>query len=230
MLSCLAGLPPKWGVSPTRFAAAFCQGIALGALVQGIEVVDRAYAGGWWNWLTPFSLLTGLAVVVGYVLLGSTWLILKTLGPVQKKAYLAAKPALWGMLSLIGAVSLWTPFLNPIFMERWFSIPQVFYTAPVPLLVFGTAWFLLRGIKLQRDGHPFVAAIALFVLTYIGLGISFFPYMIPPSVTIWQAAAPDESLSFLLVGSAVLIPLILAYTAYAYWVFRGKVDPSEGYH
>ncbi|OUS14435.1 cytochrome d ubiquinol oxidase subunit II [Rhodospirillales bacterium 47_12_T64] len=211
-------------------AAALCQGIALGALVQGIPIVDRAYAGGWWNWLTPFSLLTGLSVVIGYVLLGSTWLILKTLGPVQDKAYAVAKPALWGMLLLIGAVSLWTPFLNPVFMGRWFSIPQIFYTAPVPILVCGTAWFLLRGLRQRRDWQPFVSALMLFVLAYVGLGISFFPYMVPPSLTIWQAAAPDESLSFLLVGSAILIPLILAYTAYAYWVFRGKVDPSEGYH
>ncbi|WP_085901802.1 cytochrome d ubiquinol oxidase subunit II [Kiloniella majae] len=211
-------------------AAAFCQGIALGALVQGIDVVDRAYAGGWWNWLTPFSLLTGISVVVGYILLGSTWLILKTVGPVQEKAHRYAKPALFGLLGLIGVVSIWTPFLNPEFLARWFTMPQIIYTAPVPLLVLVSALVLLRGLKEKNDVWPFLASLGLFVLTYIGLGISFFPYMVPPSLTIWQAAAPDVSLEFLLIGTAVLVPLILGYTAYAYWVFRGKVDPDEGYH
>ncbi|WP_282606303.1 cytochrome d ubiquinol oxidase subunit II [Pelagibius sp. Alg239-R121] len=210
--------------------AAFCQGIALGALIQGIPVAERGYAGGWWNWLTPFSLLTGVAVVVGYALLGSTWLVMKTTGSVRQKAHRIAGVAGFGTLLLIGGVSLWTPFLDPIFMSRWFAFPQILYVVPVPILVAIAAFVLFRGLQKHNDGQPFFAVQAIFVLSYLGLGISFFPYIVPPAMTIWEAAAPDESLLFLLVGAAVLIPLILAYTAYAYWVFRGKVDPSEGYH
>jgi cytochrome d ubiquinol oxidase subunit II len=210
--------------------AAFSQGVALGALIQGIPVVERAYAGGWWNWLTPFSLLTGAAVVVGYALLGATWLVMKTTGSVRDRAHGIAWITATGTLLLIGAVSLWTPFLNPIFMERWFDFPQILYVGPVPILVAVAAFLLYRGLSRHHDTQPFLAALALFVLSYLGLGISFFPHIVPPDITIWQAAAPDDSLSFLLVGAAVLIPLILAYTTYAYWVFRGKVDPSQGYH
>ncbi len=223
---------PLWDLAFTAgsVTAALCQGIALGALIQGIPVAERAYAGGWWNWLTPFSLLTGVAVVVGYALLGSTWLVMKTTGPVRQRAHDIARIAAGGTLLLIGAVSLWTPFLDPIFMARWFAFPQILYVGPVPILVAAVAFLLFRGLSQHKDGQPFFAALALFVLSYLGLGISFFPYIVPPAMTIWEAAAPDESLLFLLVGAAVLIPLILAYTAYAYWVFRGKVDPSEGYH
>ncbi len=210
--------------------AAFCQGIALGALIQGIPVEDRAYAGGWWHWLSPFSVLTGVSVVIGYTLLGAAWLVMKTNGPVRERAHHFAWITAAGTLVLIGLVSLWTPFLDPIFMARWFVFPQILYVVPVPLLVAAAAFVLFRGLKKDNDVQPFFAAQALFILSYLGLGISFFPYIVPPSVTIWEAAAPDESLLFLLVGAGVLIPLILAYTAYAYWVFRGKVDPSEGYH
>ena len=215
-----------WGSA----VAAFAQGVALGALIQGIPVEGRAYSGGWWDWLTPFSLLTGAALVIGYALLGAGWLIWKTSGPVQDKAFGHARLAAIGTVGLIGAVSLWTPFLDPVFMERWFAFPQNLYVVPVPLLVAGAAWLLWSGIGQRRDRQPFLAALALFVLSYIGLGISFYPHIVPPGITIWQAAAPDSSLAFLLVGAAILIPIILVYTAHAYWVFRGKTDPDAGYH
>jgi cytochrome d ubiquinol oxidase subunit II len=210
--------------------ATFAQGIALGALVQGIPVAGRAYAGGWWDWLSWFSILTGVALVVGYALLGATWLIMKTTGPVQEHAYRFAWGAGLGTLALIGIVSLVTPFLDPIFMARWFAFPAVIYTAPVPLLVATAAFVLFRGLLKRQERTPFFAAMSLFVLSYIGLGISFYPYIVPPSITIWSSAAPDASLEFLLVGAAILIPLILCYTAYAYWVFRGKVSTETGYH
>ena len=219
-----------WAFAGGSTMAAFAQGVALGALVQGIPVADRAYAGGWWDWLTPFSMLTGVALVVGYALLGATWLILKTEGEVQREAYRFAWLAAVGTLVLIGGVSLWTPFLDPAFMARWLAWPQLLYTAPVPLLVAGAAVLLFRGLARHRELTPFLAALALFVLSYIGLGISFYPYIVPVSVTIWEAAAPDNSLGFLLVGAAVLVPLILLYTAYSYWVFRGKVNAAGGYH
>ena len=219
-----------WAFAGGSTMAAFAQGVALGALVQGIPVEGRAYAGGWWDWLTPFSLLTGVALVVGYALLGATWLIYKTEEGVQNEAYRFARVTAVATLALIGAVSLWTPFLSPVFMARWLGWPQVLYTAPVPLLVAATAILLFRGLVRRQELTPFLAAQALFVLSYVGLAISFYPFIVPVSVTIWEAAAPDESLAFLLVGAAVLIPLILLYTAYSYWVFRGKVDPAGGYH
>jgi cytochrome d ubiquinol oxidase subunit II len=219
-----------WAFAGGSMLAAFAQGIALGALVQGIPVSDRAYAGGWWDWLTPFSLLTGVALVIGYALLGATWLVMKTSGELQEHARRFAWIAGLGTLALIGVVSLWTPLMNAQFMARWFSWPAIVYTAPVPILVALAALVLFMGLIRRRDVSPFLAAQALFVLSYIGLGISFYPYIVPPSITIWSAAAPDASLKFLLVGAAILVPLILAYTAWSYWVFRGKVDTSAGYH
>ena len=212
------------------FVAALCQGIALGALVQGIEVDGRAYAGGWFDWLTPFSLLTGFAVVIGYALLGATWLVLKTEGAlqVQMRGF-----AWWfGTLTLIfiGAVSIFTPLQDPIYFERWFNLPGSLWTMIVPLLMLILVWLFFRGLNDYKDLQPFLASLGFFVVSFIGIGISFYPMMVPPSLSIWQAAAPDESLGFTLVGALILLPIILAYTAYAYWVFRGKMDPSEGYH
>ncbi|MFO1147989.1 MAG: cytochrome d ubiquinol oxidase subunit II [Alsobacter sp.] len=219
-----------WAFAGGSTLAAFAQGIALGALVQGIPVQGRAYAGGWWDWLTPFSLLTGLALVFGYALLGATWLVYKAEGRVQDEAYRFAAVTAVATLLAIGTVSLWTPFLSPVFMGRWFATPQIFYTAPVPLLVLIAAVVLFRGLARRQELAPFLAALSLFVLSYVGLGISFYPYIVPTSVTIWEAAAPDNSLGFLLVGASVLVPLILLYTAYSYWVFRGKVNAAGGYH
>jgi cytochrome bd ubiquinol oxidase subunit II len=210
--------------------AAFTQGIALGALVQGIEVQGRTYAGGWWDWLTPFSLLTGVALVVGYTLLGATWLVMKTDGDVARFARRASWITAIATGVLIALVSLATPFLNPVYLARWFAWPTAVFSMIVPALVLACAWLLYRGLKDHRHAQPFIAALLIFVLCYIGILISFYPYIVPPSIDIWQAAAPDSSLAFLLVGALVLIPIIIGYTAYAYWVFRGKVDPDEGYH
>ncbi len=210
--------------------ATFAQGVALGALVQGIAVENRAYAGGHWDWLTPFSILTGAALVVGYAMLGAAWLILKTEGPVRDRARAVSWIAGPATLALIGLVSLITPFLEPAYLDRWFRTPDILLTIWVPVLVAAAAWFYLRGLREERDAWPFLAGLAVFVLSFIGIGISFYPNIVPPSLTIAEAAAPDESLWFLLVGALVLVPLILAYTAYAYWVFRGKIDPAHGYH
>lgn len=210
--------------------ATFAQGMALGGLVQGIPIEGRAYAGGWWDWLSPFSLLTGVALVIGYALLGATWLIMKGDGEVYDKAKIYAKRLGLALLVMIGVVSLWTPMLHEHFAAKWFVWPELIYTAPVPVLVLVCAWLLYSGLKRDHSAQPYLATVGLFVLSYIGLVISFFPYMVPSSVTLWDAAAPDESLHFLLVGSLVLIPIILVYTTYTYWVFRGKVGDSHGYH
>jgi cytochrome d ubiquinol oxidase subunit II len=219
-----------WGFALGSMTAGFMQGIALGALVQGIKVADREYAGGWWDWLTPFSVITGIAVVVGYGLLGATWLNLKTSGELQAKARRLAIFAGVGTLALIGIVSIWTPFLEPIYFERWFQWPTAFFSAFVPLLLAICAFGLWHGLTTDKHLQPFLSALGLFVLSFAGLGLSFYPYIVPGALTIKEAAAPDDSLGFLLVGAVILIPIILAYTGYAYWVFRGKVDPNEGYH
>jgi cytochrome d ubiquinol oxidase subunit II len=210
--------------------AGFTQGVALGALVQGIDIADRQYVGGWWDWLSPFSILTGIAVVVGYALLGACWLNLKTVGEIQEKARKVAMRSGVIMLVLIGAVSLWTPFINPVYFERWFGWPTAFFSAFVPVLIAACAFAMWHGLTTDKHLQPFLAALGVFVLSFVGLGISFYPYIVPGSLTIEEAAAPDSSLLFLLVGAVVLVPTILAYTGYAYWVFRGKMDPDEGYH
>ncbi|MBV1700892.1 MAG: cytochrome d ubiquinol oxidase subunit II [Hyphomicrobiales bacterium] len=212
------------------FVATVAQGLALGTLVQGIKVTGRAYSGGWWDWLTPFSLLTALALLSGYALLGSTWLVMKTEGPLQTRMRRFALRSAFATLALIGVVSIWTPFLNPLFLQRWFAFPAIIYTLPVPILVAACAYWLIKSLIGTREVVPFLAAQGLFILSFVGLGISFYPYMVPTSVTIWDAATPTNSMVFLLAGAAVLVPLVLAYTAYSYWVFRGKVDMSAGYH
>ncbi len=210
--------------------ATLAQGIALGAILQGVHVEGRHYGGGWWDWLTPFSVLTGLALVVGYALLGATWLIMKTEGELRDKAYHLGWYLLFAMLGAIGAVSIATPFLNIQYTQRWLSWPNIVLTAPVPIAVAGVTVLLLRALANKWDYQPFFLSLALFALSYAGLGISMYPYIVPQSITIWQAAAPENSLRFLLIGVAVLIPLILGYTAWAYWVFRSKVRPGSGYH
>ncbi len=216
-----------WGGS---LIATIAQGMAVGALVQGIAVDGRAYGGGNWDWFTPFSMLTALALVVGYALLGATWLILKTEGDTLKRAQKFAKPLGIALIIIIGVVSISTPFLMPEYLDRWFKWPSAIWSIVVPLLLVYATWQLWKGLRDKDERRPFLASVAIFVLSYIGLGVSFFPNLVPPSLTIVDAAAPASSLKFLLVGASVLIPMILAYTAYSYWVFRGKVRPGDGYH
>lgn len=210
--------------------AAFCQGLSLGGLIQGVKIVNRAYAGGWWDWLSGFSVLCGVAVMVGYALLGATWLIWRTEGALQARCRSHARILGLATLGLIGIVSLWTPLLNPVFQTRWFGWPGIALTSPVPILMALLAWRFWRGLTRGEDRAPFFSALGWFALGFAGLGISMFPAIVPPSITIWDAAAPPESQAFLLVGAVVLVPMILAYTGYAYWVFRGKVGAGAGYH
>ena len=209
--------------------AAFAQGVTLGALLQGVTVEGRAYAGGWWEWLSPFSLLPGIRLVLGYALLGSTWLIMKTQGSLQDRAFRFANIAGVATIICVASVSLVTPFLEEAYYQRWFSWPHVLFTAQVPLLVVIAALVYFLALRRRLERLPFLLSLGLFALSMAGLGISIFPDIVPGAVTIHQAAAPDSSLVFMLVGAGVLIPIILAYTGYSYWVFRGKVS-EEGYH
>jgi cytochrome d ubiquinol oxidase subunit II len=210
--------------------AAMAQGVALGAILQGIHVEGRHYAGGWWDWLTPFSVLTGVAVVIGYSLLGATWLVMKTEGELRDEAYRLCWWLLFAMLAAIGAVSLATPFLHIQYTTRWFAWPGMILTAPVPIAVAAVTVLLLRSLANKQDYRPFFLTLALFGLSYAGLGISMYPYIVPQSIDIWQAAAPENSQILMLVGVAIMVPLILGYTGWSYWVFRGKVKPESGYH
>ncbi|MCB2101328.1 MAG: cytochrome d ubiquinol oxidase subunit II [Rhodobacterales bacterium] len=216
------------GFCAGSLAAALGQGLALGTLVQGITVNGRAYGGGWWDWLTPFSLLTAAALAVGYALLGATWLVLKTDGALRDRARVLARRAAVGTLAGMAAVSLLTPVLDPGYLARWLSWPAGLFAVAAPVLVGFCAWALWRGLARGPDGLPFLAALGLFVLCHAGLGIGFNPYIVPFSVTYHAAAAPRSSLAFLLAGAAVLLPVLIAYTGHAYWVFRGKVtDRTE---
>jgi cytochrome d ubiquinol oxidase subunit II len=209
--------------------AAFTQGITLGALLQGIAVEGRGYAGGWWDWLTPFTLLTGASVVAGYALLGACWLNWKTDGETQKHAQRLMRILAPLTLLAIMAVSAATPFLGPQYFERWFSMPRVLFTAQVPLAIAILTWRFARSLRRNYELAPFVLTLAVFGISFVGLGISMYPYLIPNAITLQMAAAPESSQLFMLVGAALLVPVILAYTAWSYWVFRGKVG-HDGYH
>jgi cytochrome d ubiquinol oxidase subunit II len=209
--------------------ATVAQGITLGALVQGIEVDGRSYGGGWWDWLTPFSLLAAISLVIGYALLGSAWLVWKTDGALHRNTRRLAIRLLPALLVAIGLVSLATPFVEPQYYRRWLEWPGMLVTVPMPLLVLAAAFAVWRSLRSGHHAGPFLWSLALFGLSLLGLGISIWPDVIPGRVTIWQAAAPHTSQLFMLVGAAVLIPVILSYTAWSYWVFRGKVG-EHGYH
>ncbi len=209
--------------------AAFSQGVILGAILQGVTVSGRGYGGGWWDWFSPFSVLTGLSVMAGYALLGACWLIYRTENSLQDQAFALAK--LTGVATLVAvvAVSLATPFLNHDYFSRWFETPGIYLSAPVPILVGVTALLFVRALRLRAQVQPFLLALALFLLSFIGLGISMFPWLVPGEVSIFEAAAPENSQFFMLIGVGIMLPIIIGYTGYAYWVFRGKVG-HEGYH
>jgi cytochrome d ubiquinol oxidase subunit II len=210
--------------------AGFCQGVILGGLIEGIKVENGAFAGGSFDWATPFTLLCGLGVVAGYALLGATWLVMKTDGTVADRNRAHAKTLLVVVLGFMAAVSLWTPLAVPRIAERWFSLPNFYYLWPVPVITALTAYAAWRWLQNGRDIPPFLATIGLFLLGYLGLVISSFPYLVPPTLTIWDTAASPSSQMFMLVGTVALLPVILGYIVFVYWLFRGKVREGEGYH
>jgi cytochrome d ubiquinol oxidase subunit II len=210
--------------------ATFMQGVMLGAFIQGFAVEGRAFAGGPFDWLTPFSVLTGFGLIAGYTLLACGWLIMKTEGHLLDWAYAEAKRALVTVAGFVLVVSAWTPLLNADVAARWFGWPTIVMVSPVPIIAAAAVYGLHRAIEARNVYLPFLLSVALFVLAYTGIAVSFFPYIIPPRITIWQAAAAPESQLFLLYGLVPILPIIFAYTAYNYYVFRGKVREGEGYH
>ena len=210
--------------------AAFAQGVILGALIKGVSVRDGAYSGGSFDWATPFAFLCGLSLVAGYALLGATWLTMKAEGPVGERARGQAKILLLAVLVCMAAVSLWTPLTQPRIADRWFTLPNFYFLWPVPVITAMTAYLAWRWIEGGRDVPPFLATIVLFLLGFLGLVISNFPYLVPPSLTVWDTAAAPASQIFMLLGTLFLLPIILGYIGFIYWLFRGKVREGESYH
>lgn len=212
------------------YLAAFSQGVALGAYINGFNMSGTTYVGGSFDWLTPFSFFTGLGLIIAYALLGSTWLIMKTEGTLQHRLKSMTRPITFGVLAAIVVVSLWTPAQHPDVAARWFSFPNIILFSPVPVLVIVTTFAIQRVIKGETHAAPFGLALFLLFLGYTGLAISLWPNIIPPSISIDEAAAPPQSMGFALVGALFVIPFILGYTAMTYYVFRGKVKAGEDYH
>jgi cytochrome bd ubiquinol oxidase subunit II len=215
-----------WG----SYIATISQGICLGAFINGFKVTGPSYDGGAFDWLTPFSLYTGFGLVIAYALLGCTWLVMKTEGALHDRMVGLARPIVLVLLAVTGVVSLWTPLAHHEIAARWFAWPGLLIFSPVPILDLVTAGALLYALHRGAQATPFLLALFLLVLGYSGLGISLWPHIIPPAVSIEAAAGPPESLGFTLIGAVLVIPCILGYTAWAYYVFRGKVKTGEGYH
>eukprot|EP00887_Chlorella_sp_A99_P004539 scaffold56.g4539.t1 len=211
--------------------AAFFQGVTLGAYINGISIEANAFAGRPWDWLTPFSLFTGVGLVATYTLLGSTWLVMKTEGKLQARLRRLTAIVAWLVFTVISVISIWTPLTHEEIANRWFSTPNIYWFSPVPILVVVTLAYLLRLLRSNNfHSGPFLLALVLVFLGYTGLGISLWPDIIPARLSIWEAAAPPQSMGFALVGALLIIPIILMYTAWSYYVFRGKVRHGEGYH
>tara|TARA_B100001939_G_scaffold317850_5_gene304817 strand:- start:4901 stop:5923 length:1023 start_codon:yes stop_codon:yes gene_type:complete len=207
--------------------ATFMQGMVLGGFVQGVMVAGRSFAGGPFDWLTAFSVMTGLALVFGYTLLGATWLVMKTDGPLQHWARRVARYVL-GFVGLgLALVSLTMPFLNEGVKEFWFSLPNFWALLPLPLITAGLFALLWRSLGRGREVQPFLLALTIFLMGFLGLGLSLWPWVVPYHFTLEEAAAAPESLSLLLVGAVIFLPMVLAYTAWSYYVFRGKTAENE---
>ncbi|SDU31389.1 cytochrome d ubiquinol oxidase subunit II [Halopseudomonas salegens] len=218
----------NWAFAGGSIVAAFAQGAVVGAYIQGFATEGKVFVGGPFDWLTPFTVLTGLGLLAGYALLGCTWMIMKSEGYIQAWARRLAPRLLAAVLLVFVIISVWTPTVDPTAYERWFSAIQVIWILPV--LVGLCAWQIFRSLRKQSDAMPFVATMGLFVFTYLGLLVTKWPYVVPPNHTLWDAASAPESQLFLLLGVLFVIPIVLTYTAWTYWVFRGKIKAGDGYH
>ncbi|MEQ1974751.1 cytochrome d ubiquinol oxidase subunit II [Xenorhabdus sp. SGI240] len=210
--------------------ATFMQGIVVGAVITGFPVENRVYIGSYFDWLAPFPLFCGIGLVIAYALLGCGWLIMKTEGHLQQQMYRVLRPLTLLMLAIIAIISIWTPLAHSTIAERWFSLPNLFFFMPVPLLVLWSSWQLLKSNPNSSHYTPFLTALLLIFMGFTGLGISIWPNMIPPSISYEEAASPPQSLGFMLVGALFIIPIILTYTFWSYYVFRGKITHEQGYH
>ncbi|MEN0614906.1 cytochrome d ubiquinol oxidase subunit II [Klebsiella indica] len=224
---------PFWDIAfmGGSILATFTQGMVVGAVINGFAVSDRHFSGEMFDWLTPFTLFCGLGLCIAYALLGASWLVMKSENSLHRNMRVIARGLLLALLIVIAGISIWTPLTQPAIAERWFSLPDLFFLLPVPLLVASLSAWLWRTLH-NSTSHllPFVLTLGLIFLGFGGLGISIWPHIIPPGITLWQAAAPPQSQGFMLVGALLILPVILGYTFWSYYVFRGKVQHGEGYH
>jgi cytochrome bd ubiquinol oxidase subunit II len=222
----------KWDVAFAAGStiAAFCQGLMLGGLIDGLRVANRQFAGGPFDWLTPFSLICAMGLVVGYALIGACWLVMKTTHDLERKARAMAQPLLIGLVAFVVVVSVWTPLEYQRIADRWFSMPNLLYLSPLPILSALLVVICWRGIRSGHATASFYSAVAVFVFAFVGLAISSYPYLVPWSVTLWDAAASPESQTFIFIGIAILLPFIIGYTVFSYYTFRGRLREGEGYH
>ena len=211
-------------------AAAFAQGMVLGSLIQGFEVEGRAFSGGSFDFLTPFSVFGGVALMAGYSLLGACWLVMKTEGALQEHARRLALWCLYAVVIAIAGVSVWTPLVHPYVAERWFSWPNILYLAPIPALTGVLILWVWQALRTGKEILPFAGSAGIFVLSYAGIAISLWPFIVPYQFTLWETASTPNTQAFLLVGTMFMLPIILMNMAWSYWVFRGKVSGEIGYH
>lgn len=211
--------------------AAFAQGLTLGAYISGIKVQNGMFAGGAFDWLAPFNIMVGLALIAGYALLGAAYLIIKTSGAIQERAYLQAKTAVWVVAGFMLIVSIWTPYVAPDIMARWWTPPRAYFEWIFPLLGLVGFIMMLKAIKARREMMPFAACLVMFFAAYLGLQSGVYPFAVLPDITIFDAASQRETQIITLIGALCILPFVLGYTIYSYWVFRGKVSEDEaGYH
>jgi cytochrome d ubiquinol oxidase subunit II len=215
-----------WG----SLVATFAQGVVLGTYVQGIPITGRQFAGGSFQWAAPFAVLTGIGLIVGYALIGACWLVMKSEGELQAWARRKAIFLTFGVAAFIAMVSIWTPFIQPQIYRRWFGWPNLLLLSPVPVITLALFAWLLRSLKSGREVAPFLTALGLFAMCYLGLGISIVPMIVPYTITFWAAASGAKSQGFMIIGTLLLLPIIVMYTGWSYWVFRGKVQAGAGYH
>lgn len=207
--------------------ASFCQGITLGALLQGVKIADGRFVGGAFDWFSPFSVFCGIGVLVTYAALGCGWLIMKTEGELQAKMRMVMRPMIAVLLVIIGIISLWTVLALPAVAERWFGHGDVIYFLPVPILVVVCVYGIFKTVRERHDTMPFYLTLALCFLGFTGLVISIWPNIVPPSLTIWEASSPHESQLFALVGTLFILPIIFVYHFMQYRVFKGKVREGD---
>ncbi len=220
----------NWLFAIGSVAAAFFQGVILGCFVQGFSINPQTMLISQTSWLTPFSLLTGVALISGYALLGATWMLIKSVGKLQRKMIHYARGLLIIVSFFLIFVSIWTPLHNAEVFYRWYQFPNFLLLSPLPLITALAVYLAWKNLSLNSNNErkPFIYSIIIFLCSYIGIAISVYPYLIPPQITIWEAAAPASTLGFILVGVVIMLPLLLAYTLYAYSLFKGKA--AKNYH
>ncbi len=209
--------------------ATFAQGVVLGMFVEGFPQANGQYIGTSWSWIRPFPIFAGFGLIAGYTLQGATWLIMKTEHDLQQWARHVAQRAMVLVFIFIAAVSLWTPLTSARIAARWFSWPNIAFFSPVPIVTVVLAALLVWGARGKREVLPFVCSVGLFFVSFTGLVISLWPYIAPPSMTLWDAASSPVTHEFLMIGTAFVLPILIMYVVWSYWVFRGKARGHTGY-